>query len=165
MALTGDKLRSLVKRNLGFGADATDDAITDKALCRVRFQVTAPTAWATAGTDGTLIICKTDRRFIVDLVSINPSAVMTVSESVYDTLTFSVEDGAAGGLTTIATAVTNAAGVGTIAARVATAATLTSTTANLLIPAGYQISCAKTHASTGTAVPEGTLITVEGYWA
>lgn len=164
MALTGSKLRDLIRKNLGFAADDTDNAIVDKALCRVRFTADSPTPWATAGTDSTYIIGETDRAFLVDSIKIIAVTAIAVDESTYTTLTFSKEDGAAGGLTTIGTWALNAAGGGALAARVAKSVTLTATTADRLIAAGSQLSVAKTHASTGTAIVAGTKLIIEGYW-
>jgi hypothetical protein len=165
MSLTGAKLRDLVRKTLGFGADSTDDALVDKALCRVRYQTVCPTAWATAGTDtGIPIIGAVDRQFLIDAVYlITPSAV-AVSESVMTTLTFSKSDSAGANLTTVATAVNNAAGIGATVALVPSACTLTATKANLLVAAGWVLSCVKTHASTGSAIPDGSLLVVEGFW-
>jgi len=164
MAVTGAKLRDEIRRNLGFGLNDTDDALVDKALCRVRYQVPSPAAWATAGTDATVIIGVTDRQFMVDSVALTVPSNVASDEVVYDTLTFSKSDAAGANTTTVATAVTNAAGTGNLTALVPKACALTATSADRIVPAGWVLSVAKTHASTGTAIPVGSIVEVSGYW-
>ncbi len=165
MALTQPKLRDLIQKDLAFSADATDAAVADKALCRVRLVCDSPTGWATAGTDSTIIIGITDRAFLIDSIGILVVSTLAVEETTYTTLTFSKSGGADFTLTTVGTWALNAAGGGALTAGVKKEVTLTATAADRLVAAGSVLSVAKTHASTGTAIVANTKLVVEGYWA
>lgn len=165
MALTGPKLRDLIRKNLAFGENAADDVFVDKALGRVRIVGESPTAWATAATLSTVVLGLTDRAFLVDSVQIIVATTLAVEETVFTTITFSKSDGAGGALVTLGTWALNAAGGGALTALVPKVVTLTATKADLLVAAGSVFSVAKTVASTGTAIVANTKLIIEGYWS
>lgn len=164
MASTGGQLRDLVRRTLGFGNSAADDTLIDKGFCRVRFTADSPTAWATAGTTGTIVVGETDRAFVIDRIALISVAALTLDDTNTTTLTVSKSDGASATLTTVGTYANSTAGNGTAAALVPKAGTL-GTAANLYVAAGSVLSIAKTVAASGTAVAANTKILIEGYWA
>jgi hypothetical protein len=164
MASTGAQLRDLVRKTLGFANSASDEALVDKAFCRVRLSGDTPNLWATANNASSYTIGRTDRKFLVDLITITAPATIAVEETNLTTLTFSKSDGAGGALTTIGTWAINAAGGGALTALVPKVVTLTATMADRVIDADQLISVAKTVAASGTALVQGTKLVVEGYW-
>lgn len=162
MAVTGDKLRSEVKRNLGFGVTAAEDLLVDRAMCRMRYM--GYVATNVAGATFALVLTNdVGTQFLVDSVKVIPSAAVTASDSVYATLTLSYDDGAGGSKTTVAVQTTKiTGGSGDWVAEVGVPITITA--ANALVPSGKQLTMSKAFASTGTVIPAGSLVIVEGYW-
>lgn len=162
MALTGSKLRDALCANFGFTVDDADRAIVDKAFARVRLVADAS---AGVGADGTIIIGITDRAFMVDLIGIISPTAVAADEASTGGLTFSKSDGAGGPLVPIGTWGLNAAGGGALEPLRQKSAPLTATTGDRLVAAGSVITVAKTPDGLGAAIPAGSKIIVEGYWA
>jgi hypothetical protein len=96
-------------------------------------------------------------------INLRTSAAVTESATLTNTYTFNSVD--VNGVTplvaaTLTTNTTANGGIGTTVAHKEYSATLSSTLANRVVPAGGCLSMARTHASTGTAVPYGSVFTV-----
>ena len=92
-------------------------------------------------------------------IKFRSSVAVTESTTVFNTYTFSSRDVDGVNALTAATMTTDTVangGIGTTVAHKEYSATLSATAANLVIPAGGSLSLARTHASTGTAVPRGS---------
>lgn len=148
------------------GAPLTGAEVAERQASRKLYEVLL--GGETAGTDYTLVCVGLPASQFpggakVIAIEFRSSAAVTESATVYNTYTFNAVDKDGVNPVTAATMTTNTvanAGIGTTVAFKKYAATNSATAANLVIPQGGSLTCVRTHASTGTAVPYGSMFSI-----
>ena len=173
MSALDDFVRYLKGQLTNVGASgASTQAKAEQVLRTHRITVMKPGA-ATSGDDAAAATDTAETPIFVNLTgtTLTVTAItygcgntgFTAADATASTLSiFSRDSTGANQLTigTMTTATTGGGGVGTLAVGQKGAFTLNATTANRIVPIGGVITYSRTHASTGTVVPGGT-ITIE----